>query len=415
MHPPTTHTLRVVVIDGDERQRNATMALCRQCGLLVNGWSHSGAAGLELLESLPMAPDLVILDLRLPDMDGADLLLALSMLAPTTSVVICSDVCERIQDAALTLAATLGLTALGALPKPATAPALLAALRDCVRADHAASVPDRRAAGTPAAIARVDANMVIDGVRAEQFELYYQPKVALDGGALQGAEALLRWHMPGHGMLAPCAFLPQVEAAGVMDVLTLEVVRLALRDWHAWRRAGLALPLSINLSPLSLADPHLASQLIAAVSAACVPPSHITFEVVEHAEVADLATALRILIKLRLHGFGLSLDDFGAGHASLLRLSRFPFNELKLDRLLVQDSCRRPHVKPLLRHAIATARELGVTSVAEGIETPQDLALLRELGCDLAQGYLIARPMPAWALPDWRGAGSPATRRAMRA
>jgi EAL domain-containing protein (putative c-di-GMP-specific phosphodiesterase class I)/CheY-like chemotaxis protein len=415
MYPPTTQTLRVVVIDGDERQRNATMALCRQCGLLVNGWSHGGAAGLELLESLPTAPDLVILDLRLPDMDGADLLLALSMLAPATSVVICSDVCERIQDTALTLAATLGLTALGALPKPATAPALLAALRDCVRADHAAALPHRREVSTRTAITRVDANMVIDGVRAEQFELYYQPKVALDGGALQGAEALLRWHVPGHGMLAPCTFLPQVEAAGVMDVMTLEVVRLALRDWHAWHRAGLALPLSINLSPLSLADPHLASQLIAAVSAARVPPSHITFEVVEHTEVADLATALRILIKLRLHGFGLSLDDFGAGHASLLRLSRFPFNELKLDRLLVHDACRRPHVKPLLRHAIATARELGVTSVAEGIETPQDLALLRELGCDLAQGYLIARPMPAWALPDWPGAGSPATRRAMRA
>lgn len=394
--------LRVVVIDGNEDERDATIALCRQCGLLVNGWSHSGAAGLELLESLPVAPDLVILDLQLPDMDGADLLLALSMLAPATSIVICSAVCERLQDTALTLAATLGLKALGTLRKPAQAAALAAVLRDCTPADHAAirAPQPPRPDAVPAA-PQVDAALVLEGVRAEQFELYYQPKVALCGGMLQGAEALLRWHLPGHGMLAPCAFLPQVEAAGVMDVLTMEVVRMALRDWHAWNRAGLALPMSINLSPLSLADPHLASQLIAAVSQACVPPSYLTFEIVEHADIADLATALRILVKLRLHGFGLSLDDFGAGHASLLRLSRFPFNELKLDRRLVHEACKRPHVKPLLRHAIATARDLGVTSVAEGIETEPDLALLRGLGCDLAQGYLIARPMRAAALPDW--------------
>lgn len=400
MNQYLTSPLRVVVIDGNEQERDATIALCRQCGLLVNGWSHSGAAGLELLESLPAAPDLVILDLQLPDMDGADLLLALSMLAPATSIVICSAVCGRIQDTALTLAATLGLTALGALRKPAPAAALMAMVRDCPRAIYAAAkaAPLSHPASS---IPTVDAARVIDAVRGGQFELYYQPKVALCGGALQGAEALLRWRLPGHGLLAPCAFLPQVEAAGVMDVLTMEVVRMALRDWHAWNRAGLALPMSVNLSPLSLTDPHLASQLIAAVSAACVPPSYLTFEIVEHEEIADLATALRILIKLRLHGFGLSLDDFGAGHASLLRLSRFPFNELKLDRRLVHEACKRPHVKPLLRHAIATARDLEVTSVAEGIETEQDLVLLRELGCDLAQGYLIARPMPAGALPDW--------------
>jgi EAL domain-containing protein (putative c-di-GMP-specific phosphodiesterase class I) len=181
----------------------------------------------------------------------------------------------------------------------------------------------------------------------------------------------------------------------------MEVMRLALRDWQAWSRAGLALPLSVNLSPLSLTDPHLARQLIDAVAQACVPPAYLTFEVVEHAEVADLATALRVLIKLRLHGFGLSLDDYGAGHASMLRLARFPFSELKLDRQLVHQAWQRPHLKPLLRHAIATARELGVTSVAEGIETPEDLALLRELGCDQAQGYLVARPMPAEAMPGW--------------
>ena len=169
---------------------------------------------------------------------------------------------------------------------------------------------------------------------------------------------------------------------------------MALRDWHGWNRAGLALPMSVNLSPLSLTDPHLASQLIAAVSAACVPPSYLTFEIVEHEEIADLATALRILIKLRLHGFGLSLDDYGAGHASMLQLSRYPFNELKLDRRLVHRASERPHMRPLLRNTIAAARAINVLTVAEGIETEADRGLMLDLGCDLAQGYLIGKPKP---------------------
>ena len=383
-------SLRVVVIDGDRRACEATIALCRQCGVRVNGWAHDGTTGLELVESLPAAPDLVILDLHLPDMDGAALLLALSMLAPATRVVICSAVCERIQDAALTLATTLGLRALGAVPKPAQAPALLAALRACTHDGPAMPPPPRRDAPHTRTALAVDAAQVHDAIRSGQFELHYQPKVALQGAGtpLQGAEALLRWRLPGQGLLAPCAFLPQVEAAGMMDQVTMEVVRLAL-------------PLSINLSPLSLTDPHLASELIAAVARACIPPTYLTFEIIEYAEVTDLATALRMLIKLRLHGFGLSLDDYGAGHASMLRLARFPFSELKLDRQLVHGAWQRPHVKPLLRHAIATARELGVTSVAEGIETVEDMTLLRELGCDQAQGYLVARPMPAEAMPGW--------------
>ncbi|KQN69019.1 hypothetical protein ASF04_15780 [Duganella sp. Leaf61] len=400
---PGQHSLRVVVIDGDRRACETTIALCRQCGVRVNGWAHDGTTGLELIESLPAAPDLVILDLHLPDMDGADLLLALSMLAPATSVVICSAVCERIQDAALTLATTLGLRALGMVPKPAQTPALLAALRACTHDGPAMPPRPRREAPHTRTALAVDTAQVHDAIRSGQFELHYQPKVALQGAGtpLQGAEALLRWRLPGQGLLAPCDFLPQVEAAGMMDQVTMEVVRLALRDWQAWNRSGLALPLSINLSPLSLTDPHLASELIAAVARACIPPTYLTFEIVEYAEVADLATALRMLIKLRLHGFGLSLDDYGAGHASMLRLARFPFSELKLDCQLVHGAWQRPHVKPLLRHAIAIARELGVTAVAEGIETVEDMTLLRELGCDQAQGYLVARPMPAEAMPDW--------------
>lgn len=400
---PAAQALRAVLVDGSGTDLEAAIAQCRQVGIIVNGWSDCAAGGLELIESLPAPPDLIIMELDLPDMDGAGLLQALSMLEPGLPVIIASRHSPRLQDAALTLAATLGLEALAALPKPLNADALRDAANGCQPAAARSA-----AAMAPPTITRPHcdtpvpgADEILNGLRNRQFELYYQPKTCLRDASLRGAEALIRWRHPQHGLLSPACFLPPTEAAGLVDVLTMEVVRIALNDWRRWHADGLTLPLSINLSPLSLADPHLAQQLIQAVHQAGVPPRAITFEIIEHEEISDLATALRILIKLRMHGFGLSLDDYGAGHASMLQLSRFPFTELKLDRRLIQGAYKRPHLHTLLRHTIASAQELGVTTVAEGIETEQDRRLLRELGCDQAQGYLIARPMPAAALPLW--------------
>jgi EAL domain-containing protein (putative c-di-GMP-specific phosphodiesterase class I)/DNA-binding NarL/FixJ family response regulator len=396
-----TLALRAVVIDADADDREHTLALCRQLGITINGWADSAAGGLELIESLPAPPDLAIIDLHLPDMDGADLILTLSMLERDVSIAICSSACARLQDSALSLAATLGLPTLNAMPKPLQPQALQAAADACVPAAARAALPKRPPSP---AIPPPDEDRLLLALQSHQFELHYQPKISLRDGVLQGAEALVRWRHPLHGLLPPGGFLPQAEAAGLVDVLTMEIVHLALADWRGWNANGLALPLSINLSPLSLSDPHLAGQLIAATTAAGVPSHCITFEITEHAEIADLATALRILIKLRLHGFGLSLDDYGAGHASMLQLSRFPFTEVKLDRRLVHRASERPHMRPLLRNTIAAAHELHVATVAEGIETEQDREMMRELGCDQGQGYLIARPMRAAALPSWRAA-----------
>ncbi|MYM24903.1 EAL domain-containing protein [Duganella sp. FT135W] len=399
-HHDAVPALRAVLIDGSGADLDAAVAQCRLAGIAVNGWSDSGAGALELIESLPVPPDLVIMELNLPDMDGADLLQALSMLEPGLPVIITSRHSTRLHDAALTLASTLGLDALAALPKPVNAQALRDAALSCEAASARNAAPTR--AYCDAGLPRPDAGEVLSGLQHHQFELHYQPKASLQDGSLRGAEGLIRWRHPQHGLLSPACFLPQTEAANLVDVMTVEVVRMALQDWKRWHADGLSLPISINLSPLSLTDPHLAEELITTVNQAGVPPRAITFEIIEHEEIADLATALRILIKLRLHGFGLALDDYGAGHASMLQLSRFPFTEVKLDRRLVHGAARRPHMRPLLSHTIAAARELGVTTVAEGIELEQDRQLLRELGCDLAQGYLIARPMHARALPLWR-------------
>lgn len=391
--------LRAVIIVGDESERLRAAAACRQLGCTVDGWCGSGRDGLARIAALANVPDLVVIDLALPDMDGADLLRALAAAGREMRLIVCGASCPRVQDTALMLASALGLQAGAVVAGALTAHTLHAALADCMAIHARVSAAPRPAPHPQPAFDAID---IRSGLLRDQFELYYQPKVTLAGGEPCGFEALLRWRHPRHGVLTPAAFLPQAEAAGLIDLLTMKVLRMALGDSLALRAAGCQLPVSVNLSPLSLTNPDLADQIAAAMRHAGLAPAAIVFEVTEHSEIADLGLALRVLLKLRLQGHRLSLDDYGAGHASILQMSRIPFSELKLDCRLVHNAWKRPHLEPLLRQAIASAQQLGMTSVAEGIETAEDWAFMRALGCDQAQGYLIARPMPFAMLPAWR-------------
>ncbi|MBA5635765.1 EAL domain-containing response regulator [Duganella sp. LX20W] len=397
-HSP--HALpRTVIIVGDEKERGRALAACRQLGCVPDGWCGTGRDGLALVASQDAVPVLVIIDLHLPDMDGADLLRALAATGRDLHLIVCGAGCGRVRDTALMLASALGMRTGATVAGPLTARALRTAMADCA-ATHAsiAAAPNPAPRTQP----EVDAIDIRSGLLREEFELYYQPKVTLAGCDPCGVEALLRWRHPRHGLLTPAAFLPQAEEAGLIDLLTMKVLRMALGHSLELRAGGNRLPISVNLSPLSLTNPDLADQIADAVRRSGLPPSAIVFEVTEQAEVADLSLALRVLLKLRLQGHRLSLDDYGAGHASILQMSRIPFSELKLDGRLVHNAWKRPHLEPLLRQAIASAQLLGMTSVAEGIETPEDWAFMRALGCDQAQGYLIARPMPFAQLAAWR-------------
>lgn len=388
------HPLRAVVIDAHPRDSQQAATVCRQAGLTVAGCAASAGAGLELLDT--QRADVVVADLYLPDMDGADLIQSLSMLPRRPHLVVCSTADARLLDATYTLAESLGMPVLAALPKPLQPELLQRALSIAPP-----PAPPRVASPQPP----VSAMEIRDGIARREFHLAYQPKIALPDMTLVGVEALLRWQHPGLGRLSPCVFLGTAHRADLLGALTVEAMRLALADWRQWQRSGLALPVSLNLSAGLLSDPFVAAQLIGMATAAGMPPDCLTFEITEDTELTDLAAALRVLVKLRLGGFGLSLDDYGVGYSSMLRLSRIPFTELKIDRSLVHNAWARPHLLPFLRSAIGLARDLGIQAVAEGVETAQDLQLLQQLGCDQAQGYYLARPMPAAALLRWRGPG----------
>lgn len=244
---------------------------------------------------------------------------------------------------------------------------------------------------------------------AERGELaaLYQPLVRLSTGEVAGAEVLLRWESPLHGLVAPGEFVPLAEESGVVGALGAWVLDRAAQDLAAWQAAGRTVPgLFVNVSARQLVD-GFADQAAAIVRAHGVAPSRVTLEITESA-LPDLQGD-RCLEQLRAAGFPLAMDDFGAGFSSLSQLGVLPVSVLKFDREFLR-SAETPHGRRILSALTAVARDLGLTTVAEGVETATELAVVRAAGCDLAQGYHLGAPMTAAEL--WRvlGAAVPAPR-----
>jgi diguanylate cyclase (GGDEF)-like protein len=235
----------------------------------------------------------------------------------------------------------------------------------------------------------------------DEFVLFYQPKLDLASGRVTSVEALLRWRHPTRGMVAPLQFISLIEQTALVGPVTLHVVDLALRQLAAWRAEGLDLGISVNLSARNLHDSELPRQIQGLLRTHSVPASALTVEVTESAAMADPDTAVGVLKTLRALGVGVSIDDFGSGHASIAYLARLPASELKIDRSFVSRMCESPRDEAIVRTTIDLARHLELHVVAEGIETTEVCERLAAMGCDTGQGYLISRPAPAEELTPW--------------
>ena len=201
--------------------------------------------------------------------------------------------------------------------------------------------------------------------------------------------------------IAPARFITLAEQTGLIDRITLLVLDAVLRDRRAWRARGFHPTVAINVSASLLAERAFVNELIGRVDAAGIAPGSLILEITESALLGDLAASLGALVRLRLKGYGLSIDDYGTGFSSMQQLARLPFTELKIDRSFVRHAHEKWQLRTILGCAISMARRLSVTTVAEGIESREELELLRALGCDYAQGYLIAEPMCAASLISW--------------
>ena len=239
-------------------------------------------------------------------------------------------------------------------------------------------------------------------IEADELEVHYQPKADARSGHVVGCEALVRWLSPVHGYIAPSEFVAYAERTGAIRLLTSWVLRSALRQLRSWQDAGLELSVAVNLSVADLTDPDLGLEIISLLEETCAAPSRVILEITESTVMRELANTIRIMDQLRSLGVRFAIDDFGTGYSSLASLQRLPVDELKIDRAFVHElAATSGNDSVIVRSTIDLGHAMGLKVVAEGVEDESTLRMLRTLGCDLAQGYLLSRPLPAREFSDW--------------
>ena len=235
----------------------------------------------------------------------------------------------------------------------------------------------------------------------QRLHMAYQPKVSVHDGSLTRFEALVRWDDPDRGAVDPQQFVALAERHGLIDELTHWGLRTILRQWVDWRAEGIDSCIAFNISALSLQNldfPDLVERMCAALD---VPPDRLVLELTE-SSTQPLIKLMDTLTRFRIKGIGLAIDDFGTGYSSLMQLRQLPFTEVKIDRAFVADIERSRDCRLIVRSIAELAHGLGLTATAEGVETLAQLELVKELGCDLVQGYFISPPLPGSELGAWR-------------
>lgn len=238
-------------------------------------------------------------------------------------------------------------------------------------------------------------------VERDELDLYYQPKLDLATGRVMAAEALVRWHHPRRGFVSPGLFIPFAESTGYIRAISSWVLERAIRQTGEWRRAGLELQISVNLSTKDLLNRELPERLTSALSRHEVPPSAVCLEITESGFMDDPENVLKVLDRLSAIGVSLSIDDYGTGYSSLTYLMRLPVDELKIDRSFVGKLATEADLETIVRSTVDLGHRLEMKVVAEGVEDQESLNVLMRLGCDSVQGYLISPPLPAIDFEAW--------------
>lgn len=382
----------VLIVDDDNFQRELLCKMLSALGIVDIYQAATAAAALEIVVALPESIQIIISDLDMPDLDGMAFLRMLSEHQVNAHVLILSSKQDSILRSVKLMSEEYGLNVLGAMPKPAT----LSALRDVF-----AGYLQPRKVMTGEAVAAISAEEILLGLEQGQFEPFFQPKVELIGKRICGVEALARWRHPERGILGPGLFIDVAERHGIIDQLTWVMLEKSLAWIREWSAAGLGITLSVNISQASITDTRLFNRVIEAISRYGIPPETLILEITETVVMTDMAHSLETLARLRMKGFGLSIDDFGTGHSSLQQLSRVPYSELKIDQAFITGALSQPHLYAVAEYSVAIAKKLGLKSVGEGVETLDDWNMLQQLGCDIGQGYHIAKPMEGGRLLGW--------------
>lgn len=370
-------TNRLLVIDDEPLIRGFISAVARQMGFMVTATGDADEFRASYLEA---PPSIVILDLQMPQVDGVEILRFLESVNSEASIFVVSGMHKRTLASAENLGRSKGLNMYGGLQKPIRLETLRNALRAVMKEKQQISAEGLRQA-----------------IRKGELEVCYQPIASQDstvGWTVDAAEALVRWRHPEYGLVMPDRFITLAEESDLIMPLTDYVLRESIEQYGLWRAAGLNVKVSINMSPCLLTNVDFPDYLDQVFAEYGVDASHFSFELTEGATARDMELTMDVLTRLRLKGVGLSIDDFGTGYSSLKQLFLLPFTELKLDRSFVSRMKENADARKMVKVMINLAHELGMTSVAEGVEDTKTMKLLEELGCEKIQGFLISKAVP---------------------
>ena len=385
--------LHIMVVEDHEFQRLVAEQALKGLGVNKLLLANNGNDALNQLDhSEPV--DIVICDLDMPEMDGIRFIRHLADNNYAKAVIVASALEPSLIRTVEDMAQEHGLRVLGALSKPLS--------RDRIRELlELYSEPDSPALSPTVSSLHFTEQDLQEALDDDQFILHYQPKVLVRSGRLIAMEALCRWPHPKAGMISPAHFIPLMESTGLINELTYRLIDQTLLQLRKSLDNGRAIAIGVNLSALVLTDTQLPDKLFEKTHALNIEPELLTLEITESTLIENAAKALETLARLKMKGFSLSIDDFGTGYSSMQQLNRIPFSELKIDRSFVQSANNDKTRKAIIEANIGLAHTLKMDTVAEGVETLDEWHLLDKLNCDMAQGFLIAKPMPAEQLPEW--------------
>ena len=381
---------RLLIVDDDAR-------VCRLVKRVSEGIGFNTFA-TDKPTDFPIAyqgfrPDVIVLDLQMGQSDGVELLRYLADQHAEEAIVLMSGVDQRIIDTAARLGKSLGLNIVNVLHKPIDI--------NVLRTELGPLAEGTITLGPGGPLHEKDLERAI---LENQITVHYQPKIALKSGRVTGVEALVRWRQNSDELIPPDRFIPLAEKTGLIDALTQRVLETSLADARTWSEKWPELTLAVNLSPSLLTNLELPDRIASIVRSYELDPGRLILEVTESGAMESPDQTMEILARLRLKGVQLSIDDFGAGHSSLLQLYRLPYGELKIERSFVIDALDSQEAATIIHATIELGHRLGLKVVAEGVEDKLTAEWLAQLQCDVGQGNFFSVPLPSLEFLDWMDA-----------
>ncbi len=383
-------TLKLYILDDDEQYAALLTEVASNIGWDVTAEKNP----VSFLQSNILPASVLVLDLNMPEMDGIEVIRALAEKKINLLLILVSGFDARVLHSAQQLAEAHHFKVLASLTKPMS-------IKEFAKTLNSIKPQSEQIQKLSLTENMASAAGLEQAIHQHQLVLHYQPQINMKKEDLHGVEALVRWQSPEHGLIYPNQFIGLAEESGLIEPLTEEVIRLAVEQSRHWQADGININISINVSAENITSLSLPEQLKELTDKHEIEPNKITLEITENAVMGDLTSSLDVLNRLRMKGFALSIDDFGTGYSSLSHLYKMPFTELKIDQSFIMQMLEDSEAMVIVKICIMLGQMLGMKLVAEGVETRDVWKELQTLGCDIAQGYLIAKPMPADTLIQW--------------